>query len=72
MNDPPLAKGDIGGFSKLLNPPFSKGRDANKYMLWVIIEYPPDSYAIELIALTPFCKRYKILNKTIFTSLLFN
>jgi len=28
MNDPPLAKGDIGGFSKLLNPPlppFSKG-----------------------------------------------
>jgi hypothetical protein len=28
MNDPPLAKGDIGGFSKHLNPPllpFSKG-----------------------------------------------
>jgi hypothetical protein len=40
MNDPPLAKGDIGGFFKLLNPPlppFSKGRDANKYMLRVII-----------------------------------
>jgi len=40
MNDPPLAKGDIGGFSKHLNPPlppFSKGGDANKYMLRVII-----------------------------------
>jgi len=39
MNDPPLAKGEIGGFSKLLNPPlppFSKGGDANKYMLRVI------------------------------------
>jgi hypothetical protein len=39
MNDPPLAKGDIGGFSKHLNPPlppFSKGGDANKYMLRVI------------------------------------
>jgi hypothetical protein len=41
MNDPPLVKGDIGGFSKLLNPllpPFSKGGDANKYMLRVIKE----------------------------------
>jgi len=40
MNDPPLAKGDIGGFSKPLNPPlppFSKGGDANKYMLRVIL-----------------------------------
>jgi hypothetical protein len=39
MNDPPLAKGDIGGFFKHLNPPFppfSKGGDANKYMLRVI------------------------------------
>jgi len=39
MNDPPLAKGDIGGFSKLSNPPlppFSKGGSANKYMLRVI------------------------------------
>jgi hypothetical protein len=39
MNDPPLAKGDIGGFSKLLNPPlppFSKGGNANKYMPRVI------------------------------------
>jgi hypothetical protein len=39
MTDPPLAKGDIGGFPKLLNsplPPFSKGGDANKYMLRVI------------------------------------
>ena len=39
MNDPPLAKGDIGGFSKHLNPPlppFSKGGGANKYMLRVI------------------------------------
>jgi hypothetical protein len=34
----------------------------------ILIEYPPDFYAIELIALTPFCKGYKILNKTIFTS----
>jgi len=39
MNDPPLPKGDIGGFSKHLNPPlppFSKRGDANKYMPRVI------------------------------------
>jgi hypothetical protein len=28
----------------------------------ILVEYPPDFYAIELIALTPFCKGYKILN----------
>jgi hypothetical protein len=54
MKDPPLAKGDIGGFSKLLNPPlppFSKGGDANKYMLRVInrIIYIP---FLEILGLT--------------------